>query len=58
MQATDDNKVIISSKMADFRNVPLADMPTLSPLTREALGRVMPGRQTSPVPVAAFQSAI
>lgn len=57
MQITDDVKVVIPSKLADLRDVPLAAMPSLSTVTRAALGRVAPEQQIASVPVA-FQSAI
>jgi len=60
MQTIEDIAVAVPSKLADLRDVPLAEMPTLSGATlEEALGRVVPGpEQVAPVPVAAFQSAI
>jgi len=60
MQTVEDTRTAVPSKLADLRDVPLAEMPTLSRATLdEALGRVVPGpEQVAPVPVAAFQSAI
>jgi FXSXX-COOH protein len=60
MQATDlIRTTAVSSKLADLRDIPLAEMPTLrTAALDEALGRVMPDSQTDPVPVAAFNSAI
>ena len=50
----------IPSRVLDSRDVPLAELPALSRATLgAALSRVMPEpRQATPVPVAAFQSAI
>jgi FXSXX-COOH protein len=42
----------------DLRDVPLAQLPALPAALGHVLERVMPGSQTPPVPVAAFQSAI
>jgi len=55
-----DTSEVIPSRLADLRDVPLAEMPALSRTTlEETLGRVVPGPdQVAPVPVAAFQSAI
>jgi FXSXX-COOH protein len=60
MKATDEIRPAVSSALADFRDVPLAEMATLSPVTiSEALERVLPGAQAVPVPVsAAFSSSI
>jgi FXSXX-COOH protein len=60
MQAIEDIAVVVPSKLADLRDVPLAEMPTLSRATLdETLSRVVTGpEQVAPVPVAAFQSAI
>ena len=47
----------VASAVLDLRQMPLADM--LAPVTLDkALQRVIPGTLTSPVPVAAFSSAI
>jgi FXSXX-COOH protein len=57
MRSTDE--AAVSSVLLDFRDVPLAQMPTLSTLRlEEALRRVLPDSPPNPVPVAAFQSAI
>jgi FXSXX-COOH protein len=59
MKATDEIRPAVSSVLADLRDVPLAEMATLSPVTlSEMLGRVLPEAQAAPVPVAAFSSAI
>lgn len=59
MQTTDLIRTTVPSKLVDLRDVPLAEMPTLSTVTLdEALGRVIPDSQVAPVPVAAFSSAI
>jgi FXSXX-COOH protein len=50
---------LVSSTLVDLRDVPLAQVPTLSPVAlEEALVRVLPESPVAPVPVAAFQSAI
>jgi FXSXX-COOH protein len=57
MRSTDE--AAVSSVLLDFRDVPLAQMPTLSTVSLEgALRRVLPDSALNPVPVAAFQSAI
>lgn len=53
-----DEGSVVSSKVLDLGQVPLAAMPALTTVTHDVLDRVMPGSQTPPVPVAAFQSAI
>lgn len=53
-----DEGSVVSSKVLDLGHVPLAAMPALTTVTHDVLDRVMPGSQTPPVPVAAFQSAI
>ena len=59
MQTTEVMKTTVTSKLADLRDVPLAEMPTLSTVTiDEALGRVMPHPQTTPALGAKFNSAI
>ena len=59
MQTTEDISTTVPSKLADLRNVPLAEMPNLSIVTLdEALGRVIPDPQADAMPAAAFQSAI
>jgi hypothetical protein len=58
MQTTEVMKTSVLSKQADLRDVPLAEMPTLSAVIRnEALGRVIPNRQQTPA-LATFNSAI
>jgi FXSXX-COOH protein len=50
---------LVSSTLVDLRDVPLAQVPTLSLVAlEEALVRVLPESPVAPVPVAAFQSAI
>jgi hypothetical protein len=47
----------VASAVLDLRQVPLAEM--LTPVTLDkALQRVIPDTHTTPVPVAAFSSAI
>jgi hypothetical protein len=59
MQATELIRTTIPSKQADLRDVPLAEIPGLSTVTRnEVPGRVIPDSQMAPVPGAAFSSAI
>jgi FXSXX-COOH protein len=59
MRSTDENQPTVSSTLADLREVPLADMSALSPVTlSEAVGRILPESQKAPVLVAAFNSAI
>lgn len=59
MQTTEDISTTVTSKLADLRDVPLAEMPNLSIVTLdEALGRVMPDPRAGALPAAAFQSAI
>ena len=53
-----DERSAVSSMIPDLGHVPLAAMPALTTVTHDVLDRVMPGAQTPPVPVAAFQSAI
>jgi hypothetical protein len=58
MQTTEVMKMPVPSKLADLRDVPLAEMPTLSTVTLdEARGRVIPNRQQTPA-LATFNSAI
>jgi FXSXX-COOH protein len=57
MRSTD--AVAVSSVLLDLRQVPLAEMPSLSTVSlADALRRVLPDSPLNPVPVAAFQSAI
>jgi FXSXX-COOH protein len=57
MRSTDE--AALSSVLPDLRDVPLAQMPTLSTVSLEqALRRVLPDSPLNPVPVAAFQSAL
>ena len=57
--STEDISTTVPSKLADLRDVPLAEMPNLSTVTLdEALGRVVPDPQADTLPAAAFQSAI
>jgi hypothetical protein len=59
MQTTEDINTAVPSKLADLRDVPLAEMPTLSMVTLdEAFGCIISGPEASPVLVAAFNSAI
>jgi FXSXX-COOH protein len=59
MQTTEDLSATVPSKLANLRDVPLADLPALSMVTLdEALGRLIPDPQAAAAPVAAFQSAI
>ena len=59
MQTTEDTRMMVPSKLADLRDVPLAELPILSTVTLdEALGRVIPDPHAAAVPVAAFSSAI
>jgi FXSXX-COOH protein len=53
-----DEDSAVSSVVLDLGQVPLAALPALTTVTHDVLDRVMPGSQTPPVPVAAFQSAI
>jgi FXSXX-COOH protein len=53
-----DEDSAVSSMVLDLGGIPLATMPALTTVTHSVLDRVMPGSQTPPVPVAAFQSAI
>jgi hypothetical protein len=57
--SSNDEAPRIASALIDFRQVPLAEMLTLTPITLDkALQRVMPDTLTAPLPVAAFGSAI
>jgi len=58
MHVTDDPRMAVSSKLADLREVPLAEMPGWGMMTNDLPGRVLPGVRAAPVPVAVFQSAI
>ena len=55
---TSDSPLVLS-EIADLRDVPLADMPSLG-VAHEVVGRAVPGLPGVPVPAAsaAFQSAI
>jgi FXSXX-COOH protein len=47
------------SVIADLRDVPLSEILALGPdILGQAIGRVLPARSETPVPVAAFQSSI
>jgi hypothetical protein len=59
MRSTDE--AAVSSVLLDLREVPLVEIPTLTPAALDkTLQRVLdhPGSLTPPVPVAAFSSAI
>jgi hypothetical protein len=59
MRSTDE--AAVSSVLLDVREVPLVEIPALTPVTLDkTLQRVLdhPGSLTAPVPVAAFSSAI
>lgn len=57
MQTTVDTRMIVPSKLADLRDVPLAELPILSTVTLdEPLGRVISDPQAAVR--AAFSSAI
>jgi hypothetical protein len=59
MKSTDE--AVVSSVLLDLREVPLVEIPTLTPVALDkTLQRVLdhPGSLTVPVPVAAFSSAI
>lgn len=59
MQATELIRTTIPSKLVDLRDVPLAEIPSLSTVTlTEAPGRVIPDPQMVPVPGALFSSSI
>lgn len=59
MIATDNKKPEYPSDLADFRRVPLVDMPAVSEdLLDSALQRLVPAPLTGQVPVAAFNSSI
>jgi FXSXX-COOH protein len=59
MQTTEIMKMTVPSKLADLRDVPLAEMPTRSTVTLdEALDRVVPNQQATRAPAATFNSAI
>jgi len=59
MIATDEKKTEYLSDLADLRQVPLADMATLSGDALEsALRRLVPAPIAGQVPVAAFNSSI
>jgi hypothetical protein len=59
MQTTEDTRMMVPSKLADLRDVPLAEMPSLSMVTLDdALGRAVRDPRAAAVPAAAFSSAI
>jgi hypothetical protein len=59
MRSVDEAPGVISSALLDLRRIPLTEVPTLAPASRDqALQRVLPGSPVPPVPVAAFGSAI
>jgi hypothetical protein len=59
MQTTDlIRTAAVPSKLADLRDVPLADLPDLGAILNQAVSGVMPDSQATLVPVAAFSSAI
>jgi hypothetical protein len=59
MQTTEVMKTTVPSKLADLRDVPLAEVATRSTVIfDEALGRVIPAPQATPAPGAKFNSAI
>jgi FXSXX-COOH protein len=59
MTVTDELRRAVPSELADLREVPLADVPDLDADTLESvLGRLLPEPAATPVPVAAFNSAI
>jgi FXSXX-COOH protein len=59
MQTTEDTSRTVPSKLANLRDVPLAELPAMNMATLdEALGRLIADPQAVAAPVAAFQSAI
>ena len=59
MILTEENASVLSSAMADLRDIPLSEMPALDPIfLDEAIGHAVPGSAVDAVPVAAFQSAV
>lgn len=59
MIATDEKRSEYPSELADLRQVPLADVQTLSDdVLDSALRRVVPNSLADQLPVAAFNSAI
>jgi FXSXX-COOH protein len=58
MTVTDVRPAVLS-ELTDLRDVPLADVPDLDAgMLDDVLDRLIPESETSPVPVAAFNSAI
>jgi hypothetical protein len=58
MRSTDD-AARVASALPDFRNVPLTQISVPNAIWRdEALARVLPDSPVTPLPAAAFQSAI
>jgi len=59
MKITDDTRPEIPSALADLRQIPLSDVPSLGDVTlSDALGRIFPESPVGVVPVAAFNSSI
>ncbi len=59
MTSADELRPAYVSGVADLRGIPLAEMPALGlDVLGRTIGRVLPDPSVSPVPVAAFQSAI
>jgi len=54
-----DTLTRVPSRLPDLRGIPLADLPSLDPVTLAgAVGRVLPDAKAAPVKVAAFNSSI
>jgi FXSXX-COOH protein len=59
MKITDDTRPEVPSVLADLRQIPLSEFPSLGDVTlSDALGRVFPESPVGAVPVAAFNSSI
>ena len=58
MHVTNDPRLAVASKLTDFRDVPLAEMPNWGILTSDMLSHLFPGLPAAPAPAAVFQSAI
>jgi FXSXX-COOH protein len=59
VQTIEDTSRTVPSKLANLRDVPLAELPAMNVATLdEALGRLIADPQAVAAPVAAFQSAI
>jgi hypothetical protein len=59
MQTTEIMKMTVPSKLADLRDVPLAERPTRSTATLdEPLGRVVPNWRATLAPAATFNYVI